>query len=160
MIDSTARGNRLPGTEAARHIEFLTDLAGGALPASAAAAVRSAPGTARDVAVELGLLPPEVDEAGYERLARVHTHNLAILAAHHPAASDLPTLLINAATGVGSTADWRAVSTGIDVEVLSGDHYSIVTADRVPEIVERVTTWLGARTEAEEREEPMRTETI
>jgi amino acid adenylation domain-containing protein len=144
MIDSTARGNRSPGTEAGRHVEFLTDLARGALPAPAASAVRTSPGTARDVAVELGLLPPEVDPAGYERLMRVHAHNLAVLAAHRPVASGLPTLLINAADGVGSTADWREVCPGIDIEVLTGDHHSIVAADRIPEIVGRVTGWLGA----------------
>jgi thioesterase domain-containing protein len=74
----------------------------------------------------------------------VHAHNLAVLAAHRPSASGLPTLLINAADGVGSTADWREVCPGIDIEVLPGDHHSIVAADRIPEIVGRVAGWLGA----------------
>jgi amino acid adenylation domain-containing protein len=144
MIDSTAREGRLPETEAAGHVEFLTDLAGGRLPESAASAVRSSPSTAREVAVRLGLLPSEVDETGYERLMRVHAHNLAILAAHRPATSGLPTLLINAVDGVGSAADWRKVCPAIDVQTLPGDHHSIVAPDRVPEIVERVITWLEA----------------
>jgi thioesterase domain-containing protein len=145
MIDSTARGNRRPETEADAHLEFLADLARGPLPASAAAAVRAAPATARAVAVELGLLPPEVDDAGYARLMRVHAHNLAVLAAHRPAGSDLPTLLINAADGTGSAADWRQVCPGIDIEVVPGDHYSIVAAGRTPLIAEHVTAWLRTR---------------
>ncbi len=98
MIDSDIENMRPVDTEPARHVEFLTDLAAGRLPAEMAGALRTANGgvtdslarLARDAAVHHGVLPTEVDTASYQRLMRVHA--------------------------------WRAVSPTVEVEVWAEAH--------------------------------------
>ncbi|MFU8852182.1 non-ribosomal peptide synthetase [Micromonospora sp. SL1-18] len=149
MIDSDVENLRVPDSPAALHLEFLTDLAGGRLPAEVAAAVRRAGAgdlarTARDAAVAAGLLPAGSDVAGYERLAGVHAHNLRILAAHRPSKSDVHALLIVA--GAVDRPDplpaWQAACPDVEVDVWPYDHYSIVTGDRPAAIVRRVRSWI------------------
>lgn len=149
MIDSTVHCDRLPDTAAARHLEFLRDLAGGRTPGAADAALPGAgpaelERAARDIAVAHGLLPAEIDVPGYARLARTHAGNLALLAAHRVAASDVPTLLFVA--GKAGRADpvpaWRALCPGIAVEVLPADHHSIMDDEQVAGIADRVAAWL------------------
>ncbi|WP_327287082.1 non-ribosomal peptide synthetase [Streptomyces sp. NBC_01198] len=148
MIDSDLANLRQPGTDAAGHLEFLADLAGGELPAAVAAAVDGAPdgglpAAARDAAVAHGLLPAEVDPAGYERLMRVHAANLGALARYRPAASAVPALLFVA--GEVDRPDpvpaWRAVCTELETELWPADHYSIMAPPAQQAIAERVAGW-------------------
>jgi amino acid adenylation domain-containing protein len=150
MIDSDIRNVRRPDTETARHVEFLSDLAGGRLPATAGRAVREAdPATlgerVREIAVEHGLLPAEVDPPGYQRLMRTHAHNLAALAAYQPEPADLPVLLLVA--GLVDRPDpvpaWQAVCSELEAEVWPHDHYSIVAGDQLAAVTARVTAWLA-----------------
>ncbi|MGA5704450.1 non-ribosomal peptide synthetase [Peterkaempfera bronchialis] len=152
MIDSSPVERRLPGSESAGHLEFLRDLAGGRLPEGVAATVTAADrgepaAAAREAAVRHGLLPPETDLAGYRRLMRLHAHNLAVLGAHRPGPSELPTLLFAAGAEERRPPSelvdaWRALCPDIDVVVRPRDHYSIVADDESAAIAERVTAWL------------------
>ncbi|MFE9775275.1 amino acid adenylation domain-containing protein [Streptomyces sp. NPDC005931] len=150
MIDSDLTEVRAPATEADRHLEFLADLAGGRLPEAVRDAVRNAGpdrlvATGTRIAVESGWLPPETAARQYERLMRVHAHNLAVLADHQVGPSPVPTLLLVA--GEVDRADpipaWRAVCSSLDAEIWPHDHYSIVGPGLLPSIAERVTAWLG-----------------
>ncbi|MGW3498380.1 non-ribosomal peptide synthetase [Streptomyces sp. NPDC001020] len=150
MIDSMATEERLPDTEAERLVEFLGDLAGGRLPAAAAAAVHEAagddlPAAARAVAVAHGLLPPEVDDAQFARLAGAHAHNLAVLGAYRPGPCDVPVLLFVARQRHGDLhgpgGGWRALCPRTEVEFLEGDHYSIVADGGLRAVGERVRRW-------------------
>ncbi|OEJ57840.1 hypothetical protein BGM19_07540 [Streptomyces agglomeratus] len=152
MIDSLVAEGRTPATAAEAHLEFLGDLAGGRPPAGLVAAVREAgPGeltrTARAAAVGHGLLPSEIDEAGFERLSGAHAHNLRLLGAYRPGPCEVPALLFVAGKQQGSLqgpgAAWRAVSPGIEVEILEGDHYSIVAGGGLRAVGERVIRWLA-----------------
>lgn len=150
MIDSDVENLRAPDSATARHLEFLTDLAAGRLPATVAEAVRHARAAdlvrvARDAAVAAGLLPAGTDLTSYARLVAVHAHNLAVLAAHRPSKSDVDALLLVA--GEVDRCDpvpaWRAACPDIQVEVWPHDHYSIVAGDRSGAIARRVRAWLA-----------------
>ncbi|MEU0251526.1 amino acid adenylation domain-containing protein [Streptomyces sp. NPDC006184] len=150
MIDSDLTEVRTTTTEAARHLEFLGDLAGGRLPAQARAAVLDAPSdlltrTARDLSVAYGWLPAGTGAGQYELLMRVHAHNLETLSGYRADKSEVPTLLFVA--GAADRADpipaWRDICPRLDVEVWPEDHYSIVAGDRPAAIAARVATWLA-----------------
>ncbi len=154
MIDSEVPvppGPVVPGAHES-HLAFLTDLAGGRLPAGAARAIRSAePGdlgrVGRDVAAEHGLLPATVDIRGYERLLRVHRDNLAILARYRPGRTDVPTLLF-VATANGRpdpVPGWQALCPDLTVERWPLDHYSIVDDAHQVAIAERVARWSAGK---------------
>lgn len=150
MIDSDVRERRRPVGAAAAHVEFLCDLAGGRLPAEVAETVRSAAEpevarAAREAAVRHGLLPAEVDEPTYRRLAGVHAHNLRILADYHARPADVPALLFVAGTTgrPDPVPAWRALCPTLEVEVWPEDHYSIVAPQRLRDIVGRVRGWLA-----------------
>ncbi|PVE10294.1 non-ribosomal peptide synthetase [Streptomyces scopuliridis] len=153
MIDSLVAEGRAPTTRAEGHLEFLGDLAGGRPPAGLVTAVGEAgegklASAARAAAVEHGLLPSEIDLAGFERLSDAHAHNLALLGAYRPGFCEVPALLFVARTRQGDLqgpgADWRAVCPRIEVEILEGDHYSIVSAGGLRAISERLVRWLAA----------------
>ncbi|MFD0350671.1 thioesterase domain-containing protein [Kitasatospora aburaviensis] len=148
MIDSDLTEVRPTGTEADAHLEFLTDLAGGHLPAAVRAGVLDAPAGTRTraaarLAADHGWLPEGTDERQYDLLMRVHAQNLAALSAYRPEKSDVPTLLLVA--GAVDRADpvpaWRDLCPGLDAEVWPEDHYSIVAGDRPAAIAERVAAW-------------------
>jgi amino acid adenylation domain-containing protein len=150
MIDSDIHNVRLPATEVDRHLEFMADLAGGRLPVDAITAVREVAAeelarTARDVSVAHALLPVEVDAAGYQRLMRVHSHNLAALAGYQPDKSAQPTLLLVAGEvdRPNPIPAWRTVCPGIEVDVWSHDHYSMIGAQQSSAIAHRVCAWLA-----------------
>ncbi|MFI9154627.1 amino acid adenylation domain-containing protein [Streptomyces sp. NPDC053367] len=152
MIDSVPRERRAPADEAARHREFLADLAGGRIPAPAEAALRRAEAARLDevgarVAVEQGLLPEGTDADGYARLMRVHAHNLAVLGAHTPAKSQAPTLLFVAADeprACDPAEQWQSLCPVLEVVRLPGDHYSVVVPRRLRAVAGRVRDWLGS----------------
>jgi amino acid adenylation domain-containing protein len=150
MIDSDLANLRQPATDTERHLEFLADLAGGALPPDVTEAVRAASGdglaAARDGAVRHGLLPAELDPAGYERLMRVHAANLAALARYRPAAAPgVPVLLCVA--GAVDRPDpvpaWRALSPDLETDVWPADHYSIMAGGIAQAVLERIARWAG-----------------
>ena len=153
MIDCSPAGSR-PHQGAAVHLEFLRDLGSGRLPASVAAvfwqaAAGSRARAARNVAVSSGLLPAEVDVPEYERLLGIHASNLAALAAYQPQPSTASVLLFQAAAAPArseSLTSWRAVCPHLEVDVLDGDHYSIVTGSQTAVIARRVSAWIGGRT--------------
>src|SRR5260370_36831869 len=99
MIDSDLQHPGMPATSLARHLEFLTDLAGGRLPALLATALTAAPAAelaqlGLDLAVESRLLPAEVGTAEYEPLVGVHAANLAALAEYQPSPVGRPSPLL------------------------------------------------------------------
>jgi thioesterase domain-containing protein len=149
MFDTEIRDIHLPLTDADRHIGFLRTLRLGDPPAEAVAAIRAAaPGTltrvARDAAVAHGLLPGDIDEAGYERMKRVQEHELALLAAYRPGPLDRPVLLFVAADEPGrpdTVPAWRSVCPGIETETAPGDHFSMISPDRQPGLAERLRAW-------------------
>lgn len=152
MIDSLVAEGRVPGTAAEGYAEFLADLAGGRLPAGLADGLRDAgeegvAGAARAAAVGHGLLPAEIDLKGFERLAGTHAHNLALLGAYRPGPCEVPALLFVAGTRQGDLqgpgADWRVVCPRTEVEVLEGDHYSVVSDAGLRAIGARVGRWLA-----------------
>ncbi|MDJ1133696.1 non-ribosomal peptide synthetase [Streptomyces iconiensis] len=149
MIDSLVAENRAPLTPQEGYVEFLGDLAGGLPPAELVTAVRAAEAdglaaVARASAVGHGLLPSEIGLVEFERLSRTHTHNLRLLGGYRPGPSEVPALLFAAGTGRDGTGEgWRAVCPAIEVEVRAGDHYSIVSADGLRAIAERVVRWLA-----------------
>ncbi|MGH3313484.1 MAG: non-ribosomal peptide synthetase [Streptomyces sp.] len=153
LIDSQVAEGRAPRTPAEGYLEFLGDLAGGRSPAGLVAAVGEAregelASVARAAAVEHGLLPSEIDLAGFERLSGTHAHNLGLLGAYRPGPCEAPALLFVARTRQGDLqgpgADWRAVCPRTEVEFLEGDHYSIVSDGGLRAISERVVRWLAA----------------
>jgi amino acid adenylation domain-containing protein len=158
MIDSDITNVRAPETELASHLEFLSDLAGGQLPSAAATVVAAAADgrgagsgselarAARDAAVAYQLLPSELDLAGYQRLFRVHVHNLAVLASYRPDSSAVPTLLFvaGAVDRTDPVSAWREVCPHLEVEVWPHDHYSIVADGSLAAIAGRVRSWLAA----------------
>ncbi|CAM5281282.1 hypothetical protein GCM10010329_78870 [Streptomyces spiroverticillatus] len=152
MIDSLVGEGRSPRTVAEGYFEFLADLAGGRPPAGLAQELRRAgagdeAGAARDAAIRHGLLPPEIGGEEFARLAGTHAHNLAVLGGHRPGPCEVPALLFVAGTGQGDSqgpgADWRALCPRTEVEVLEGDHYSIVSDGGLRTIGERVGRWLA-----------------
>ncbi|MFR9776086.1 non-ribosomal peptide synthetase [Micromonospora sp. MS34] len=154
MVDSDIRTQRLPADERERHREFLTDLAGGALPTPVIAALDAAPahglaGAAHEAARATGLLPAELDEAGYRRLVRVHGDNLAALAAHRPAPGVAPVLLIVAdrVERPDPVPAWRAACPELTVERWPEDHHSIVSAAASARLAERIARF-AAESEA------------
>jgi thioesterase domain-containing protein len=113
------------------------------------AAAGSRARAARNVAVSSGLLPAEVDVPEYERLLGIHASNLAALAAYQPQPSTASVLLFQAAAAPArseSLTSWRAVCPHLEVDVLDGDHYSIVTGSQTAVIARRVSAWIGGRT--------------
>ncbi|WP_371666097.1 amino acid adenylation domain-containing protein [Streptomyces sp. NBC_01241] len=151
MIDSDLTEVRGTRTERERHTEFLTDLAGGRLPASLEAVVRAAPEddlaeAAVRAAVEHGLLPPESGADQYALLKNVHAHHLATLDAHRPQKLDAPVLLFVA--GQVERPDpvpaWLNLCPRLEADVHPEDHYSIVAGDRLTAVAERVQAWAGA----------------
>jgi len=164
MIDSDLRQSPPPATDQARHLEFLSDLAGGRLPAGIATALAAAQPealapTGLAAAVEHRLLPAEVEVAEYQRLVAVHAANLAALADYRPGRFDGPALLFVAdqVDRPDPVAAWRAVSPGLTAQVWSADHHSIVTSSRLAEIASAVQEWLAGNglepTSAAEKEE-------
>ncbi|WP_176611717.1 non-ribosomal peptide synthetase [Actinomadura sp. WMMB 499] len=149
MFDTEIRDIHPPLTEADRHIGFLRVLRLGDPPPDAVAAIRAAAAgaagrAARDAAVAHGLLPAEVDVAGYERLKRVQEHELELLAAYRPGPLDRPALLFVAADEPDrpdTAPPWRALCPGIEVESAPGDHFSMIRADRLPALAGRLAAW-------------------
>ncbi len=153
MIDSLVAEGRTPRTATEGHVEFLADLAGGRPPAGLADELRGvaeeeSAGAARAAAIKHGLLPPEIDGAGFARLSGTHAHNLAVLGAYRPGPCEAPALLFVARTRQGDLqgpgAGWRAVCPRTDVEILEGDHYSVVSDGGLRAVGERVGRWLAA----------------
>ncbi|GAA4909233.1 amino acid adenylation domain-containing protein [Streptomyces coeruleoprunus] len=147
LIDADITEVRAPDGEAARHVEFLRDLAGGTLPEHAREALLASEepvATGARAAAELGLLPEEAGVRAYKLLMRVHAHNLAVLADHRAAASDVPALLLVAGEvdRPDPVAAWRALCPALDADVWPYDHYSIVAPEVLRRVVERVTAWL------------------
>ncbi|QIJ65462.1 non-ribosomal peptide synthetase [Streptomyces sp. JB150] len=149
MIDSDLAEVRSPATEAARHLEFLGDLAGGRLPDKVRTALLKAGtdtlmATGARVAADHGWLPDEAEVRQYELLMRTHAHNLAVLSAYRPRKSDVPALLLVAgeADRPDPVGPWRRMCSRLDAEIWPCDHYSIVDADRLLAVAERVTAWL------------------
>ncbi|NES15065.1 MULTISPECIES: non-ribosomal peptide synthetase [Micromonospora] len=145
LIDSDIHTVRLPADDRDRHREFLTDLAGGRLPAPVGAALAAAPeaglaGAAHAAARAAGLIPAELDEAGYRRLVRVHGDNLAALAAHRPAPGVAPVLLVVAdrVARPDPVPAWRAICPELTVERWPEDHHSIVSAVSSIRLAERI----------------------
>ncbi|MFE7588535.1 amino acid adenylation domain-containing protein [Kitasatospora sp. NPDC057512] len=150
MIDSDLTEARETATEAARHLEFLGDLAGGRLPEAARTAVLATPPaaltrTAAQVSVAHGWLPAGTDVHQYELLMRVHAHNLAALGRYRADKSDVPALLLvaGAVDRTDPVPAWQDVCPRLDVERWDEDHYSIVAGDRPAAIADRLTAWLG-----------------
>jgi amino acid adenylation domain-containing protein len=153
MIDSDIPDIELPDTEIGRHLAFLINLTLGPPAPTAIAAIKAAePGavvrTARDTAVAHGLLPAEVDAAGYERLMRIHENDLRIVSAWQPQPLNQPTLLL-VADEEGERPDpvpfWRAVCPDIEVQKAPGDHFTIGAGDRLAELARRGARWLAQR---------------
>ncbi|NEB13986.1 amino acid adenylation domain-containing protein [Streptomyces coelicoflavus] len=151
MIDSDLAEVRGTRTEHERHVEFLTDLAGGRLPAGLEAAVRAAPEqelneAAARGAIEQGLLPPESGTDEYALLQRVHAHHLTLLDAHRPQKLDAPVLLFVAGRveRVDPVPAWLDLCPRLTAEVHPEDHYSIVADDQLTAVAERVRAWAGA----------------
>jgi amino acid adenylation domain-containing protein len=152
MIDSHVPEPAPPAGPAARHRDFLRDLAGGHLPGAVAAALERAAGpdlarVARDLAVAHRLLPAATDVEAYTHLAGVHSHNARILAAYRPGRSSLPALLLAAGEPRGRpdpAPAWRALCPGVTMEVLPDDHYRVLAGERrAAAVVARVRAWLG-----------------
>jgi amino acid adenylation domain-containing protein len=151
MIDSDLQDIVLPSTGKERHLAFFITLALGPPPKTAVEAISNAPAGnltefARDVAVSHGLLPAEVDAAGYEHLLVAHEHELRAVAGYEPGRLDQPTLLILAADETGRPdpeGAWREVCPRIEVETAPGDHFSIGTSERLQEIARRVAAWVS-----------------
>jgi amino acid adenylation domain-containing protein len=152
MIDSQL--GRTGGRRAAADMQlaFLADLAGGRLPDGVAAEIgaappRAAPRASWSAAIRYGLLPDDVDLAGYQRLARVHAANLTALARYEPGQVRVPVLLLTARDSAGheSAARWRAVCPQIEIEIWPGDHYTILAGARQAEIAARMAEWAGQR---------------
>jgi thioesterase domain-containing protein len=133
-------------------LAFLADLAGGRLPDGVAAEIgaappRAAPRASWSAAIRYGLLPDDVDLAGYQRLARIHAANLTALARYEPGQVRVPVLLLTARDSAGheSAARWRAVCPQIEIEIWPGDHYTILAGARQAEIAARMAEWAGQR---------------
>jgi amino acid adenylation domain-containing protein len=158
MIDSEVPWAPAPETDAGRHLAFVRDLAGDALPLDVAGGIERAGGdvahAARDACVAVGLLPADVGVDGYLGLQRTHAHNAAILAAHEPGRSDAPTLLLVAGRA-GSRPDpaggWRRLCARLEVEVWPHDHHSIVGKRSSVAVAGRAATWFRAVTTEEVR---------
>ncbi|MFG2652233.1 amino acid adenylation domain-containing protein [Streptomyces sp. NPDC048436] len=153
MMDSRFTDLRVAQTEVGRHLAFLVTLALGPPPEAAVAAVRDArPDTlaqvARDACVAHGLLPAEVDVAGYERLLRVQLHETRLTAAWHPAPHAQPVLLFDAVEEPqpDTVPAWRAACPGIEVMPVATDHAGIGLPHRQEEIARHVTRWLAGMT--------------
>ncbi|HJQ02922.1 MAG TPA: amino acid adenylation domain-containing protein [Jatrophihabitans sp.] len=145
MIDSTVPGSGSEPSRRPGYLEFLTDLAGGRLPA----AVRSVDSAqvARDVAVGLDLLPAGSLVADVERLAAVHGRNLELLAAYRPGPSPVPTLLFVAtkAHPADPVPAWRALCADLKVVRWAVDHHGIVAEDRLADVGTEARRWLAGR---------------
>jgi thioesterase domain-containing protein/acyl carrier protein len=151
MIDSDIPDITLPDTEIGRHQAFLINLTLGPPAPTAVAAIDAAPPdavvrTARDTAVAHGLLPAEVDTAGYERLMRIHENDLRVVSAWQPKPLDQPAVLF-VAEEEGERPDpvpfWRAVCPRIEVHTAPGDHFTIGAGDRLGELARRAAAWLA-----------------
>ncbi|MFJ8577830.1 amino acid adenylation domain-containing protein [Micromonospora sp. NPDC093277] len=156
LVDSDIRTLRMPADDRERHQEFLTDLAGGRLPDPVAGALATAPeaglaGAAHAAARAAGLLPAELDEAGYRRLVRVHGDNLAALAAHRPTPGVAPALLIVAeqVDRPDPVPAWQAVCPDLTVEQWPEDHHSIVSAASSARLAERIAAFAAETATAE-----------
>ncbi|MCW3845529.1 alpha/beta fold hydrolase, partial [Micromonospora yasonensis] len=156
LVDSDIRNLRLPADDRERHREFLADLAGGRLPEPVVAALARAAetglaGAAHAAAQAAGLLPAELDEAGYRRLVRVHGDNLAALAAHRPVPGVAPVLLIVAdrVERPDPVPAWRAVCPELTVERWPEDHHSIVSAAPSARLADRIARFVTETKPAE-----------
>jgi amino acid adenylation domain-containing protein len=150
MIDSQPGRPGGPGSEADGQLAFLQDLAAGSLPDAVAADILAAPPgdavrASWSAAIRHGLLPYDLDLAGYQRLARIHASNLAALARYEPGQADVPALLLVARdSGAAEPAAWwRKACPQVEIETWPGDHYSIVAGARQREIAARVASWAG-----------------
>ncbi|MFE1029878.1 amino acid adenylation domain-containing protein [Streptomyces sp. NPDC058818] len=150
MLDSRITDLRVAETEPERHLAFIVTLNLGPAPEAVAAAVRSArpedlSQVARDTCVAHGLLPTEVDVAGYERLMRIQQHETRLTAAWRPGPHDQPTLLYIA--DQEPLADpapvWREVCPGIDIERMATDHAGIGRPERQRAIATHLGAWLS-----------------
>ncbi|WP_051367631.1 non-ribosomal peptide synthetase [Hamadaea tsunoensis] len=150
MIDSDARGVRGRPDGARAHLEFLTDLAEGRLPAAVRRRLTSSTSDAQAhaIAVAAGLFPAEVDLAAYRRLAGAHARNLAALAAYRPgpAAAGMRVFLAAATRSArpGAAEHWRSLCPDIVVDRYRADHYTIAGAGRLREIARRWQAGMGA----------------
>ena len=148
MIDSELRDIHPPTGDLDRHLAFLIGLAQGPAPEAVVSAVRAAPGgrraeAARDACAEHGLLPAEVDVAGYERLRRIQEHELALMAAYRPGPLAEPALLFLASDETGRpdpVPAWQAVCPGVTVQPVPGNHFTV--ADRFADLAGEVWRWL------------------
>jgi amino acid adenylation domain-containing protein len=148
MIDSELPDGYRPADAAAVNADFLSDLAGGRLPAAVASALRSCSGdpavAAWEAAIAHKLLPAATDVDLYRRLVGTYAHNADLLARYGPGRSDLPVLLFVAGgqTGrVDPVPAWRAVCSNLEVEVLPCDHHSIVAGESLTRIAAQVRAW-------------------
>ncbi|MGX1887241.1 non-ribosomal peptide synthetase [Streptomyces sp. NPDC055287] len=149
MLDARITDLRPADSELGRHLAFLVTLALGPPPAGAEESIRAAaPGeaarAARDACVAHGLLPEEVDVAGYERLLRIHQHETEVTAAWRPGPYDGPTLAYVATREPrpDSVDIWRAACPGIDVEPVATDHSGIGRPERQEAVAAHLATWL------------------
>ncbi|MFF8960611.1 amino acid adenylation domain-containing protein [Streptomyces sp. NPDC014894] len=149
MLDSRITDLRVADSEPERHLAFIVTLCLGPPPPVVAAAVRSArpaelSRVARDTCVAHGLLPPEVDVAGYERLLRIQRHETRLTAAWRPRPHDGPTLLYVADREPLPDPEpvWRAVCPGLAVERRATDHAGIGKPASQESIAAHLAAWL------------------
>ncbi|MFI2620623.1 amino acid adenylation domain-containing protein [Streptomyces sp. NPDC018584] len=152
MLDSRITDLRVADTAPERHLSFIVTLNLGPAPDAIVAAVRSArpdglSQAARDSCVAHGLLPCEVDVAGYERLMRIHQHETRLTAAWRPGPHDRPTVLYVADEEPlpDPAPVWREACPGIDIVRLATDHAGIGRPERQEEVAAHLAGWLTAQ---------------
>ncbi|MFE0818586.1 amino acid adenylation domain-containing protein [Streptomyces sp. NPDC058847] len=152
MMDSRITDLKVADTEVERHLAFVVTLALGPAPRTVETAIRSArpenlSQVARDVCVSHGLLPGEVDVAGYERLLRIQQHETRLTADWRPRPHDQPTLLYIADEEPlpDPASVWLTVCPGIDLVRMATDHAGIGRPQRQEEIAAHLAGWFAER---------------
>ena len=135
------------GGEAGLAASFLAESLGVPVPLLPTAALTLSGTTAearvRD-AVARGVAPRGVPEAELARQLAVYRRNLELQRDHTPASLDVPTLLLQAEEADASlrersAARWRRVAGGpIDVEIVAGDHHSLLRTPAVEGVAVRL----------------------
>ncbi|NUS17481.1 MAG: amino acid adenylation domain-containing protein [Streptomyces sp.] len=153
MIDADIPDLHLPDTEVGRHLAFMINLTMGPAPQTAVDAIRAAaPGevvtTAHATAVAHGLLPAELDAAGYERLMRIHENDLRVVEKWEPGRMEEEAVLFLAEEERERRdpgAYWGSLGAHVDVRTAPGDHFSIGEGDRLADIARRGARWFEER---------------
>lgn len=153
MIDTDIPDIKLPETEVGRHLAFMINLTMGPTGQDVVDAISAAPPgevvrTAHAASVAHGLLPAEVDEAGYERLMRVHENDLRVVEKWQPGPMHQPAVLFLAEDEherPDPVAFWRERAPQLQVLPAPGDHFTIGEGDRLAEIARRGARWIEGR---------------